>query len=282
MAEVINPGPHLTLEYTPQYPLRPSGGQKDPCATSKDDEGPKWSVKIPDAARTVTTDHCAQGNNSGRLTSEKLVDMTEIKPLKSTEDEPWGTQEARDNAGELIPGFMFQVYSTAMAAFKRNPKWMHVYTMLVVGIYYTQFHWKRPSKKVLNRVPIAFGYFSSIPNTRTGLDRHQKLIWDVEAAMEECKNRPMPEILCWNEPIVTFGPGCDITSRNAKAQLTPQFIWSMRQPFRHHYKTRFDRSWMSPPRERPQEVDLCDLVCLSPFLVYVCCYLNSPTREHCV
>ena len=195
--------------------------------------------------------------------------MTEIKPLDSPEDEPWGTEQSRHTAGSLIPRCMFQVYSTAMAAFKRNPKWLHVYTMLVIGIYYSQFHWKRPSKEVLNRVPVKFGYYRSIPSSRTKPGQCHALIQEVKAAMEECNNRPKPDILCWNEPIVTFGPECDITSFDARAQLTPQFIWSMRQPFRHHYNVRFDRSWMSPPLERPQEVNSSKLVRFE-FLSYSC------------
>lgn len=265
---VMDPGPHKTMFTKPQYPLKKQGNEKNSSDPSNATEEPKSSdpsnvtekpkspLRIPDFARLVDEDHRAQGIETGPMTSQRLVDMTEIKPLNSDEQtEPWGTQEARAAAAGAIPSCLFQVYSTAMAAFTRNPKWMEVYVTIMIGIYFTQLHWKRPSKEILRRTPTNFRSLRRIPHRRLLPHEHGSLMSDLEDCVQETKHRVMPDILCWNEPIVHFGDGCDVTSPGAKAQLTPLFLWCMRQPLKHHRKTTFDRCWLSAPRDRPQEVD---------------------------
>ena len=194
------------------------------------------------------------------MTSQTLIDMTEVKPLNSLA-EPWGTQGSRDQAARAIPGCLFQVYSTAMAAFLRNPKWMEVYVTIMIGIYFSQLRWKRPSDTMLKRSPTHFKTLRRIPHTRLLPHEHNSLVSDFKNCLKETENREMPDILCWNEPMVSFGDGCDVTSSEAEAELTRQFLWSVRQPLKRHRKTKYDRCCLSAPRDRPEEVDTKAIVC---------------------
>ena len=248
---VVDPGPHKTMFTEPQYPLKKSRiGKESSDASAEGGEEDEWPVRIPDYARLVDEDHRAQGITTGPMTSQTLIDMTEIKPL--SDSEPWGTEAARNVARGMIRDCLFQVYSTAMAAFCRNPKWMHVYVTVMIGIYYTQLHWKRPKTAILE--PHHFKAMKAIPHTRVTQEEHENLISRIKASIEETKGRKMPKILCWNEPMVSFGEGCDVTSVEAKVQLTRPFLWSLRQPMKHHRKTTYDTCWMSAPREKPQEI----------------------------
>lgn len=265
--------PKEFLFTAPQYPIRPPSddqGSSDPPDTAQKSKQP---AKIPDIVRFFDKKKPkekggkAQDAKSGPSNSHTLVDIVEIKPLWTRDNLAWGTQAARDEAASRIPSHLFQVYSTAMAAFVRNPKWKHVYVMLVIGIYFTQLHWKRPSDKVLKRTPVNFKAYDAIPHERLEGDKLDNKISNVKAAIEEAENRVMPKIVCWNEPIVSFSDGGDITSDDADVELTRPFLWAMRQPFKHHRGTKFDRCWLSAPRDRPEEINLeAKVRVASPFL----------------
>ena len=261
----MDPGVHKTMFTNPQYPLKIQGSEQNPSDTgdtAKTEKKPKSSLRIPDFARLVNEDHRAQGVETGPMTSQTLIDMTEIKPLNSNVNtERWGTQGARDKAALAIPGCLFQVYSTAMAAFLRNPKWMEVYVTIMIGIYFTQLRWNRPSDEMLERRPTEPKTLRRIPHRRLLPHEHGSMVSDLKKCIEETQHREMPDVLCWNEPMVSFGDGCDVTSSGAQAQLTRLFLWSVRQPVKRHRKTTYDRCWLSAPHDRPEEVDAEEIVC---------------------
>ena len=281
MCKVVEPvdHPRTTLTTTPQYPIVADEGKENGQGEKKGKGKTKgkgkpnaelpWPHKIPDFTRTF--DAVDESEDGGPEISQTLIDMVEIKSLSVNDDEPWGTEAARANAGERIPFHLFQVYLTTMAAFNSNPGWKHIYTDLVIGIYYTQLHWKRPNKEILGRVPVDFNAWKSIPNGRGG---SLKASTDkLKAMLTEFEGRPMPEILCWNEPIVNFGDGGSVLDSYREVTFTKQFLWSMRQPFKHHRGTKFERGWLSATHDRPREVDAKAIVSyMMPFsaIISVC------------
>ena len=246
--------PNTTLMSSSQYPVRnpeKEGGDKTSADTHA--QGSNHPLRIPDAARILDVHNHAHGSMEGPVMSQVLIDTAEMKRLNTEESKPWGTDAAREAAGSKIPSFLFQVYATAMAAFDDNPKWEDVYAMLVIGIYYTQLHWKRPSDGILATPPSEFDEFRSIPSTRFTGEELDALIKRVEKAIEDCEARVEPEILAWNEPIVLFKGNDNVTSLNPKITLNPLFLWSMRQPLKKYRGARFVKCWLSSPSERPQE-----------------------------
>ena len=177
--------------------------------------------------------------------------------------ELWGKPEAQGKAEAAIPGYLLQVYTTAMTAFIHNPTWEHVYATLAIGIYISQFHWERPSKGKL-RAPIRYNTTKSIPHARQSELEIADALKEVDAAITECENRAMPDVLCWNAPMVAFEGTDNIDSDKPRIVLTPQLLWSMREPLKHFEGVRFQRSWLSAPTKRPYALTRKSIVRFNP------------------
>ena len=235
--------PRFTISSTPQYPLIPEPEDSKVCEEYEPVKGVVLPVpsQVPDFARTLES-----------KVEEILVDVTEIKRLDIPEH--WSTEEARRKAGDAIQSHLFQVYKTAMTAFIHNPTWERVYATLVVGVYFTQFYWEREDIPDLCP-PVEFGYFREIPHAR--LSSSDLILLDdyVKYAIKECESRSMPKILCWNEPMFVFGEPSADDPETPSVVLTPQFLWSMRQPLKRYPSTRYQYSWVSAPQRRPEEID---------------------------
>ena len=63
---------------------------------------------------------------------------------------------------------LFQVYAIAMTALIHNPTWERAYVTLVIGVYYSQFFWKRPEKCEV-KPPLNFNFFATLPYSRLPL-----------------------------------------------------------------------------------------------------------------
>ena len=156
--------------------------------------------QTPDLTRTFTINNHAEGVTEDPRVEKRLVDFVEVKRLDTDKLEPWGSPQAEAKARVAIHGYLLQVYTAAMAGFIHNPTWEDVYATLAIGIYFTQLHWVRPPDDVLC-TPMKYRDNSSGSLTGEALDRR---IAHLNAAIIECKQRPVPEVLCWNEPVVTF------------------------------------------------------------------------------
>ena len=235
--------PNSTISTAPQYVFGNPGAKNPP--TFEPVEGLKLRIlsMITDSARIIKV------NKSGRSkeTIHILVDFTEIKPLNV--DAEWHTQEAKDEAFSHVTRYILQVFKTAMAAFLHHSDWHRVYAMLVVGVYYSQFLWKRPSKGLI-RPPIEFDCLKSFPTTRQTAEEFERLVEHLDAAIDECNGRLLPEVLCFNEPMLTYHQVED-SSASSEITLTPQFLYSMRLPLKRWLKTNYQFSWLSAPSEKP-------------------------------
>lgn len=261
----------MTLVTAPQYTVRAPTAQKSDknaqpegnlkkTVRSKAAQGPQHPIRIPDFARTIDIDNHAGKKKklpSGPRMTQVLIDTTEIKRLDTKRNEPWGTEEARLEAERAISLHMFQVYQTAMSAFSHHPNWKFVYTMLAIGIYYSQFRWKRPGDDLLKQIPVSCSKLMKGPHKPGELD-----ILEIrfKKAIKECNARTMPEVLVWNQPIVTFQDNENIASSEAIITFSPSFLWSMRQPLKPHHQIKLTRSWLSGPYKRPEEIDNDSLV----------------------
>ena len=236
--------PSVSVETVAQYAFGGSVSVQGPAQKRRD-----IPSEIPDFVRLVVAGDINQGSmfdgegKKGRVHHE-LVDLFEIKPLNVPV--AWDSPEARAEAEKEIPKHIFQVYSEAMAAFIRNPEWKKLYAWLIIGIYYTQFYWKRPEGDI--RPPVYFNYSKDIPHKVYSPKEYQALLDRMDDAIKECEAREMPDIVCWNEAIFTF-----LDSKNPHApalKLSPQLLWSMRLPLKHR-GTKFQPSWLSAPSKMP-------------------------------
>ena len=209
-------------------------------------------TQVPDFVRTLEIDDI-----------EVLLDAIEIKVLDTPED--WSTEEARQKANKAIEPCLFQVYKIAMTALIHNPTWERAYVTLIIGVYFSQFFWKRPEKFEV-KPPLHFDYFANLPHTRLSLSELVVLDAHVRYAIKECESRPMPEILCWNQPMFQFGGENPNRPGTQSIVLSPQLRWSMRQPLQHYGRSRYQFSWLSAPQNRPKEIT--DAVNVRGFLVY--------------
>ena len=77
----------------------------------------------------------------------------------------------------------------------------------------------------------------------------------LEAAIEECSNRKMPEVLCWNLPMFLFhGKGKHSSIWFSELTLTEEFLWALEQPFKEHAKTKYGLSFLSAPEKKPHSI----------------------------
>ena len=245
---ITHASPSMKLSVQAQYPFKRKRGteasQSKFTVNSVKIEAP---TEIPDFVRVFL--------EKGKKGADHVfVDFVEVKPLATEVD--WNTPEARKAAEEDIKASLFQLYRQAMSGFFYHPEWTCVYGILVVGVYFSLFRWRRQKGKESEVCPPVEYDFNSFPATPISSAEHQALVDVLEAAIKECSNRWMPKVLCWNQPMFDFhGEDEQPSSLSSEVTLTEELLWALRQPFKEHKGTKYRYSFFSAPGKKPWRIN---------------------------
>ena len=159
-------------------------------------------------------------------------------------------------AHDAIKNSLFQLHRQAMAGLFHHPEWSCVYAILVVGVYFSLFKWTRQDGNEPEVCPPVEYDFKSFPAQKISPEEHQARIDVLEAALKECSNRRMPEVLCWNMSMFRFyGEGKHPNIWFSELTLTEEFLWALGQPFKEHAKTKHGPSFLSAPEQKPRSIE---------------------------
>ncbi|TBU36371.1 hypothetical protein BD309DRAFT_1024388 [Dichomitus squalens] len=132
--------PISTISYTPQaffgITRAPAGVKGD-----KLDKEDFVKAQVPDFVRMLMT-FSNDGDDIDVV--RKLVDLWEIKGLVTRQ--VWDHPGTVLTADDIMLRCVGQLYDQAMAAFKYHETWQqHVYALLIIGSYFSQLVWSRPT-----------------------------------------------------------------------------------------------------------------------------------------
>ena len=79
------------------------------------------------------------------------------------------------------------------------------------------------------------------------------MVAQTSAAIEECRTRKMPPVVCWNERVFNYRSDEEVATDGLAEHmtLTDEFLWSLHAPLKKHPKTSILPSWFYPPAQRP-------------------------------
>ena len=247
-------GLSASIEFNPQIVLRegPRRGDQPP-----DKDSSSGSKKNPDFARVVVFNtHDPDFNDRER----ELLDLWEVKPLVGDEHDPL-MESAQAETNIIL--HVEQVYEAAMTAFRCYQSWEKVTVLLIIGVFFTQFVWTRPSDTdvLATSAPPSLGV-GNRPNKDKKPDANVDELVKEQLEIRTARyNRRMPQIFFYNACVIKKVAKKGSKELFKRYTLSDNFIDALNLPVQQSKHIVHQPSWFSHNKGRKP---LSEKVSISP------------------